>query len=91
MRAKLGGDIAQQPLPPDEPIFQVRPDRREAKLDDPLGDPLLGMAASLQRQPLRPGWQHDAQRFQHLGDSPVADAKFSGEPGNAVAGVTACR
>jgi len=47
MRAELGGDIGQQPLPPDQPIFQVRTDRREPKLDHPTGDPLLGMAASL--------------------------------------------
>ncbi len=50
VRGKLGGDIGQQPLPPDEPIFQIRPHVDEAKLGHPRRDPLLGVAASLQRQ-----------------------------------------
>ena len=41
IRAKLGRDIGQQPLPPDQPIFQIRPDLREAQLGYPPGDPLL--------------------------------------------------
>ena len=90
MRAKLGGDIGQQPLPPDEPILQVGPHVGEPELDHPCGDPLLGMAASLQREPLRPGWQHDAHGGERLGDGPVADAQFSGESWDAVAGVAAC-
>lgn len=54
VRGKLGGDIDQQPLPLDETIFQVRPHVCEAKLSHPRADTLLGVAASLQRQPLGP-------------------------------------
>jgi len=89
MRAKLGGDIGQQPLPPDQPISQVGPDVCEAKLGHPTSDPFLGVAASLLCQPLRAGWQHDPQRGQHLGDGPLGLAEFSGERGHTVPAVAA--
>jgi len=47
------------------------------------------IAASLQGQPLRPGWQHDAHGGERLGDGPLADAEFQREPWDAVPGVTA--
>jgi hypothetical protein len=89
MRAKLRGDIVQQPLPLDDPIGQVRPNVCEPKLDHPGGDPLLGVPASLQGQAAGPGWQHDAHGGERLGDGPLADAEFLREPWDAVPGVAA--
>jgi hypothetical protein len=89
IRGKLRCDIGQQPLPLEEPIGQIGTRIWEAKLRHPRGDPLLGMAASLPRQPLSPGWQGDAQRCQRLGDGPLGLATFSGEPRDALAAVAA--
>ncbi len=61
VRAQLGSDLGQPPLLLDEPIGQVRPHLREAKLGDPPGDPLVSLAASLAGQPLPAGWQFDAE------------------------------
>src|SRR6266536_1185366 len=89
MRAQLGGDLGQQPLPSDQAVLQVGPHVGEPQPGHPRGDPLLGVAASLLCQPLRPGWQCDVLGGECLGDGPVADAQFSGERGDAVAGVAA--
>jgi hypothetical protein len=86
---QLGGDLGQQPLPLDNPIDQVRPHVDEAERGHPRSDPLLGVAASLPGQPLRPGWQHDPQRGQRLGDGPLGRAELGREPGDAVAGIAA--
>jgi len=89
MRGKLGGDLGQQPLLPDQPVGQVGPHVGEAEFDDPLGDPLLGEALPLPGQLLASGGKGDVLGGQRLAGDPGADPEFLSEGGEAVAGVAA--
>jgi hypothetical protein len=57
VRGKFGSDFGQRPRLLNQSSLQVRRYVGEAERGYPLGDPLLGVAASLPGQPLGPGRQ----------------------------------
>lgn len=68
VRVQFGGDIGQQPLPPDQPVLRVGPRVGEAEFDDQRGDPLPGEPAPLPGQLLPTRWEGDVLGGQRLAD-----------------------
>jgi hypothetical protein len=62
VHADLGGDVAQRPLPHQQPVGQILRDVGEAELDRLGGEALVGGVAALAGQLLRSWWQLASSR-----------------------------
>jgi hypothetical protein len=69
---QLGGYLLQGPRVGDQPVQQIGPHAGEAKLGDPSGGVLLGVALALTGQPRTTGW---------LAEMVVGDGTADGRPG----------